>query len=96
VPALDPVERSLQASVAALSRWAREDPHDPAGPLPRARAAFDDRFYDGVPDDLPEAERRRRVECARRAYYQRLALQSVKARRARKAGQSPAPDGVVA
>jgi hypothetical protein len=34
-------------------------------------------------NELPEAERLRRAEAARRAYYQRLALASAKARKAR-------------
>jgi hypothetical protein len=37
-------------------------------------------------NELPEAERRRRAESARKAYYQRLALASAKARKARSQG----------
>jgi len=81
LPAHDPGERSLQARIAANTRWSREDPHDPAGPLVRARAAYEARFYAGIPDDLPAPERDRRAAAARRAHYQRLALASVKARR---------------
>jgi hypothetical protein len=83
VPALDPRDRALAARIASSTRWSREDPHDPDGPLPRARAAFDARFYTGIPDDLPAAERDRRAGHARKAYFARLALASVKARRAR-------------
>jgi len=81
-----PAERSLAGQIAANTRWSREDPNDPNGPLPRARAAFHQRFYAGIPDDLPAAERDRRAAAARRAHFQRLALASVKVRRARKAG----------
>ena len=81
MPAHDPGERRLQAQLAANIRWSKEDPHDPAGPLVRARAAYEQRFYAGIPDDLPDAERDRRAAAARRAHYQRLALASVKAKR---------------
>jgi hypothetical protein len=45
-----------------------------------ARAAFNARFYDGIPDDLPQAERDRRAEHARKAHFARLALLSARAR----------------
>jgi hypothetical protein len=87
MPARDPSVRALTARIAANTRWSREDPHDPAGPLPRARAAFNARFEREVDPErvLPEAERARRAECARKVYYQRLALRSVQARRHRAA-----------
>jgi hypothetical protein len=85
LPAHDPGERRLQAQLAANVRWSKEDPHDPAGPLVRARHAYEQRFYVGIPTDLPDAERDRRAAAARRAHYQQLALKSLKARRARKA-----------
>jgi hypothetical protein len=49
------------------------------------RAGLERRFLNEVDPnrELPEAERLRRVECAKRAYYQRLALASAKARKAR-------------
>lgn len=49
------------------------------------RAGLEARFLREVDPDgtLPEAERLRRAESARKAYYQRLALASAKARRAR-------------
>jgi hypothetical protein len=52
------------------------------------RAGLERRFLDEVDPkrELPEAERARRVECAKRAYYQRLALASAKVRRAKKTG----------
>jgi hypothetical protein len=50
------------------------------------RAGLERRFLDEVDPNrqLPEAERARRVESAKRAYYQRLALASAKARKTRK------------
>jgi hypothetical protein len=81
VPSPEPSDRALAARIASTTRWSREDPHDPDGPLPRARAAFDARFYAGIPEDLPAAERDRRAASARKAYFARLALASVKARR---------------
>ncbi len=51
-----------------------------------ARAAFFQRFVDEVDPDrvLPEAERQRRAEAARRAHFQRLALRSSRIRRQRR------------
>jgi hypothetical protein len=78
------VPKSLPHQFAANSRWSREDPTE-QGIL--MRAGLEAKFLREVDPDqqLPEAERLRRAECARRAFYQRLALASVKARRARKA-----------
>lgn len=89
-----PGERRLQAQLAASTRWSREDPHDPAGPLPRARAKFNQRFFDQVDPDgvLPLEERERRAGAARKAYFQKLALKSARARRYRK---STAPRSTV-
>ena len=88
-----PSDRRLAAQIAANSRWSREDPKHPDAAPARARAGLEQKFLREVDPDgeLPEPERIRRAECARRAYYQRLALASAKARRARKAA-APAPD----
>jgi hypothetical protein len=77
-------ERAQRAKIAAYVRWSREP--DPAAALAPARAAFARRFLDEVDlaRELPEAERDRRAALARRAYYQRLALASVRARRRRR------------
>jgi hypothetical protein len=74
--------QSLAAAIAANSRWSREDPAEQGRVM---RAGLERRFLDEVDPnrELPEAEQLRRVECAKRAYYQRLALASAKARRAR-------------
>jgi hypothetical protein len=77
---LTPAERSLRARLAAHARHAKHDSHEHAKKM---RAGFDKRFLDEVDPDrvLPEAERLRRAEHARKAYFTRLALLSAKARR---------------
>ena len=45
-----------------------------------ARAAFEARFYVGIPEDLPAAERDRRAGFARQAHFTELALKSSMAR----------------
>jgi len=54
--------------------------HRPVAGTAAARQAFDARFYDGIPAELPQAERDRRAGHARKAYFTRLALASAKAR----------------
>jgi hypothetical protein len=80
---LTPGERSLRARLAANTRWSREDPTLNAA---RARAGLEAKFLRQVDPDgeLPAPERRRRAECARRAYYQRMAFASARARSVRK------------
>ena len=92
---MSPAERSLAARRAAHLRWAREDPNAPDGPLHRARKAFRDRFEREVDPDgrLDPAERARRAESLRRAFYLDLARKSVRARRARAAAGKPTVDG---
>jgi hypothetical protein len=84
---LSPGERTLRARLAANTRWSREDPAPNAA---RARAGLEAKFLreadpDGV---LPEQERLRRAASARKAYFQRMALASARARRARKAART--------
>lgn len=81
----DPTRQAI-GRLGAYVRWAKEDPLDPAGPLPRARAAFERRFLDEVDPtrSLSEQERNRRASHARKAYFTRLALASAKARRGRR------------
>jgi hypothetical protein len=87
------VPKSLPHQIAANTKWAQRDPKAPDEAPALARAGLERKFVDEVDPDrtLPEAERNRRAECARKAYYQRLALASAKARRARKAART-APD----
>ena len=78
---LTPSERSLRARLASFASWANTS--DPASRTAPARAAADRRFEDQVDPDhvLPEAERLRRAEAARKAYFTGLAFKSAKARR---------------
>jgi hypothetical protein len=76
--------RSLIARLGAYEQHAR---HDPRETTRAGRTAFMKRFEDQVDPDrlLPEAQRLRRAEAARKAYFTRLAIQSVKARRKKRA-----------
>ena len=77
-----PTDRSLVARIAANTRWSREDSAEQGRKM---RAGLDARFLREVDPDgtLPDDERRRRADCARKAFFQRLALASAKARRER-------------
>jgi hypothetical protein len=79
-----PSNRKLAAKVGANSRWSKEDPTRQGKIL---RAGLDAKFLREVDpnNELPEAERQRRAECARKAFFQRLALKSAAARKARRA-----------
>jgi hypothetical protein len=71
----------MRASIAAHTQWAKEP--DPPARTATARRAFLERFEreadpDGV---LDPAERTRRAEHLRRAYFTRLALASSRARK---------------
>ena len=79
---LSPAERTLRARLAAHSLHAQVNSRDHTAP---ARRAFMDRFEDEVDPNrvLPNAERQRRAEHAKKAYFTRLALKSVQARRRR-------------
>jgi hypothetical protein len=78
-----PAERSLWARAAAYRLHSLYDSRELTA---NARAAFQDRFAQQVDPDriLPEEERQRRAECARRAYFAALAAKSVRARRGRR------------
>ena len=73
-------ERSLHARLAAQTLHSKYDSRDLTA---NARKTFLQRFEDEVDPDreLPEDERIRRAESARRAYFTRLALKSAQARR---------------
>jgi hypothetical protein len=81
---LSPEQRSMRARIAAHTRWAK---YDPVEGTAKARASFLQRFEDEVDPDrtLPEVERVRRAESARKAYMAKLALASSRARAKRAA-----------
>jgi hypothetical protein len=80
---LTPNERNLRARAAAYRLHSLYDSRELTA---KARAAFQDRFTKQVDPDgvLPDVERQRRAECARKAYYADLAAKSAKARRLRR------------
>ena len=82
---MTPAERTLRARAAAYRLHSLYDSRELTA---KARAAFQDRFLREVDPDglLPEAERLRRAECARKAYYTALAAKSARARRTRRKG----------
>ena len=78
---MTPTERTLRAKVGAYSLHAQGKTN--TGP---ARSAFMARFERQVDPDsvLSESERQRRAECARKAYFARLGLQSSRTRNKKK------------
>jgi hypothetical protein len=80
---LSPAERSLRARLAAHAMHAQ---HDARATTAKARAAFLLRFERQADPEglLPPAERQRRAQQLRSAYFAQLALASAKARRARR------------
>jgi hypothetical protein len=93
---LSPEQRSLRASIAAHSRWAKEDPKIA---MVVVRDAYLNSFRYAVDPDLklPEDERERRAHAALRAHMAKLALASSRARAKRKANSgNPEPGGEAA
>jgi hypothetical protein len=78
---LTPTERSLRAQIAAHESWAHTE--DRSARTANARKAMLDKFEHEVDpnNELSPAEREKRAEHARKAYYKRLALKSARARR---------------
>lgn len=76
---MTPGERTLRARIGAYSLHALRDPRETTR---AARIAAAKRFYLQVDPEgvLPEAERARRAEAARRAYFAQLALKSAQTR----------------
>ena len=85
--ASSPAERSLRARLAAYAMHAQHDSRQTSTP---GRVAFRARFEREVDPNgrLDPEERRRRAEHARSAYFARLALASVAARRAKRASRA--------
>jgi hypothetical protein len=89
MPAKNPVERSLIATHAISARWARTTAEERMAEVAIARKAFLDRFEREVDPDgkLDPKERAFRAGHARKAYFAKLALKSVQARRERKSAR---------
>lgn len=77
---LTPSERAQRGRIGAYLMHAR---HDPRSTTAAARQAFGRRFLDMVDPHrtLPEPERLRRADAARKAYFTQLAYLSARARR---------------
>lgn len=80
---LTPTERSLRGQIAAHESWAKTE--NRSARTEAARKAALDRFEREVDPrgELTPAERAKRAEHARKAYFARLALKSAQARRRR-------------
>jgi hypothetical protein len=87
VRAATPAERSLRARLAAYTMHAQRDSRETSAP---GRAAFLARFEREVDPDstLDPEERQRRAALARSAYFTRLSLRAIQARKARRAQRS--------
>jgi hypothetical protein len=84
---VSPSEKSLQARVAVHESWANTpDPAARTAPARKASPGSIEYFERQVDPNgvLSEPERRRRAEHKMKAYFQRLALASARARRAGK------------
>jgi hypothetical protein len=81
-------DRSQIAKIAARTRWANTE--DRSAATQAARDGLARKFEDTVDPDrrLAPEERAKRAESARLAHYQRMALKSAQARRAKKGGGS--------
>lgn len=80
-----PAERALHSRAASHVRWSREP--DRAKATAPARAGLQAKFERQVDPDgvLEPAERAKRAESARKAYFADLTRRSIAARRRRKA-----------
>lgn len=80
---MTPEQKSLHMSAAAHASWANTG--DRTARTAKARAAAEKRFELIVDPEgkLPEHERMKRAESARKAHYAKMAIASAKARRKR-------------
>jgi hypothetical protein len=83
VMSIDRAQQAKWGRVGGLRTSATHDVREITAP---ARAAFAARFYQGIPDELPQAERDRRAAAAKAAYFAELTARSVAARRRRSQG----------
>lgn len=90
---LTPEQRSLRSRMAAYALHAKHDSRVTTKP---ARDAFMARFERQVDPDriLSEAERRRRAEAAKKAYFSALALKSSRVRGDRRGRGGGGPPGL--
>jgi len=85
---LTPAERSMASSAGAHDSWSKTE--DWSARTTAARKGAERRFELQVDPDgtLPPAERAKRAEQARLAYFKQLAFKSAKARRLAKEGRA--------
>lgn len=83
-----PTPNQTKVQAGRIGGYTTAARHDSRTITARARETFLASFVDQVDPDrvLPEQERLRRAEAARRAHFTRLAMQSAAARRSRKGG----------
>ena len=87
MPAQNPAERALIASIAANQSWAKTA--DRAARTAAARKAMFDRFEELVDPGITEpTARAAAAENLRRAHFQQMALKSARSRRATAAKKS--------
>ena len=81
-----PAQRAMRSRIAAHLSWAKTP--DRTARTASARGRFEERFLNAVDPGriLPEAERLRRAQHAKKAYFLDLARRSAQAR-AKKAGR---------
>lgn len=89
---MTPSQMSQRARIAAYSRLANSTEEERRAMSERGRKSFMARFDDQVDPDrvLPEAERQKRAEYARKAYFARLAFKSAQTRAKKKRPQADA------
>jgi hypothetical protein len=80
-------ERAQISKIGALTKWSQcENRTAATAPARRALEEKIEREAREAHPELTDAELAKRVECARKLYYQRLALKSAQARRRRAGG----------
>jgi hypothetical protein len=83
---LSPRDAAMRGRIGGLTTSSR---YDGAAITTPARAAFEQRWYADIPEDLPPAERERRARAARKAFYTKLARRSAQTRAQRAAARHP-------
>jgi len=87
-PKLTPEQRQESARIAALTRWAKEDPAAQAARGQAGLLAKFEREVRAADPTASDAEVVRRAEAARAAHMRRLAFNRERARQARKAARA--------